>query len=77
MYEYSDVTTSVYGSNHFAFPTLPELKGSDIISNQCGSFLQDKWLTRDHGSTVVKVLYYKSEGRWFNPQLASVDFSLI
>jgi len=21
----------------------------------------------DHGSTVVKVLYYKSEGRWFDP----------
>ena len=27
------------------------------------------------GSTVVKVLCYKSEGRWFDPSL-SVDFSL-
>ena len=31
---------------------------------------------RDRGSTVVKVLCYKSEGRWFLSQLVSVDFSL-
>jgi len=24
-------------------------------------------LTGDRGGTVVKVLYYKSEGRWFDP----------
>jgi len=26
-------------------------------------------LIGDRGSTVVKVLCYKSEGRWFDPQL--------
>ena len=29
--------------------------------------LPHPWLTRDRGSTVVKVLCYKSEGRWFDP----------
>jgi len=33
----------VYDSNHFVFPTVPELEGSDIISSQRGSFLQDEW----------------------------------
>jgi hypothetical protein len=26
------------------------------------------------GSTVVKVLRYKSEGRWFDPQMVSLKF---
>ena len=30
-------------------------------------FIQLPWFTRDCGSTVVKVLCYKSEGRWFGP----------
>jgi hypothetical protein len=25
-------------------------------------------IIRDRGSTVVKVLHYKSEGRWFDPR---------
>jgi len=33
-----NVTTSVCDSNHFAFPTLPELKDSDITINQNGTF---------------------------------------
>jgi len=28
----------------------------------------------DRGSTVVKVLCYKSEGRWFDPQMVSLKF---
>ena len=28
----------------------------------------------DRGSTVVKVLCCKSKGRWFDPQLVSVEF---
>ena len=31
---------------------------------------------RDRGSTVVKVLCYKSEGRWFDPSLCQWIFSL-
>ena len=29
-----------------------------------------------HGSTVVKVLCYKSEGRWFDPSWCHWNFSL-
>ena len=31
---------------------------------------------RDRGGTVVKVLCYKSEGRWFHPRLCNWNFSL-
>ena len=30
----------------------------------------------DRGSTVVKVLCYKSEGRWFDPRWCHWNFSL-
>ena len=30
----------------------------------------------DRGGTVVKVLYYKSEGRWFDSRLCQWNFSL-
>jgi len=30
----------------------------------------------DRSSTVVKVLYYKSEGRWFDPSWCHWNFSL-
>ena len=30
----------------------------------------------DHGGTVVKVLCYKSEGRWFDPNWYNWNFSL-
>jgi len=30
----------------------------------------------DHGSTVVKVLCYKSEGRWFDSSWCQWNFSL-
>jgi len=29
---------------------------------------------RERGSTVVKVLCYKSEDRWFDPQLMPLEF---
>ena len=31
----------------------------------------------DRGGTVVKVLCYKSEGRWFDPRWCHWNFSLI
>ena len=31
----------------------------------------------DRGSTVVKVLRYKPEGRWFDPSWCHWNFSLI
>jgi hypothetical protein len=33
-------------------------------------------LIGDRGSTVVKVLRYKSEGRWFDPRWCHWNFSL-
>ena len=36
------------------------------LTPQCG----------DRGSTVVKVLCYKSEGRWFDPSWCHRNFSL-
>jgi len=30
----------------------------------------------DRGSTMVKLLYYKSEGRWFDPSWCHWNFSL-
>jgi hypothetical protein len=34
------------------------------------------WYVGDRGSTVVKVLRYKPEGRWFDPRLCHWNFSL-
>jgi len=34
-------------------------------------------LLGDRGSTVIKVLCYKSEGRWFDPSWCHWNFSLI
>jgi len=33
-------------------------------------------IPRDHGSTEVKVLCYKSEGHWFDPSWCRWNFSL-
>ena len=33
-------------------------------------------LTRNRGSTVVKVLCYKSEGRWFDPSWCQWNFDI-
>ena len=35
------------------------------------------YLHGDRGSTVVKVLCYKSKGRWFDPSWCHWNFSLI
>jgi len=35
------------------------------------------FVLRDRGSTVVKVLCYKSEDRWFDPSWCQWSFSLI
>jgi len=34
------------------------------------------YISGDRGSTVVKVLCYKSEGRWFDPSWCHWNFSL-
>ena len=39
-------------------------------------FYEYRGVSGDHGSTVVKVLYYKSEGSWFDPSCYNWNFSL-
>jgi uncharacterized protein YqkB len=39
-------------------------------------FLSDVMENTERGSTVVKVLRYKSEGRWFDPRLCHGIFLL-
>ena len=39
-------------------------------------FQKNTQISGDRGSTVVKVLRYKSEGRWFDPSLRHWNFSL-
>jgi len=42
----------------------------------CCCFWYVPYLPGDRGSTVVKVLRYKSEGRWFDPRWCHWNFSL-
>ena len=43
------------------------------MGNYCGKIL---FVSEDRDSTVVKVLCYKSEGRWFDPNWCHWNFSL-
>ena len=52
------------------------IKISNLICKSHNYFLLPSDLNRDRGSTVVKVLCYKSEGRWFDSRLCHWNFSL-
>ena len=59
------------------------MKCSDEVYNKLTGTRQDNKhlfgvyrLHGDRGSTVVKVLCYKSEGRWFDPSWCQWIFSL-
>ena len=39
-------------------------------------FIKSVYLKQNRSSTVVKVLYYKSEGRWFDSRWCHWNFSL-
>jgi len=51
-----------------------------VAASKCSRnhFISEKYKTvqRDRGSTVVKVLCYKSEGHWFDPRWYHWNFSL-
>jgi hypothetical protein len=47
-----------------------------LATSRLGFFCNDLCLYGDSGSTVVKVLRYKSEGRWFDPRWCHWNFSL-
>ena len=56
---------------------LDLVMGTLVIPNQVlVIFLKVKVQFGDRGSTVVKVLCYKSEGRWFDPSWCNWNFSL-
>jgi len=65
----ADVTKS--GNLNFLEPSGPlkVCNGTDL------NFTILHYLMGDRGSTVVKVLCYKSEGRWFDPSY-QLNFSL-
>ena len=47
------------------------------LSNKCRNVTYAGTSVRgDHGSTVVSVMCYKSEGRWFDPSWCQWTFSL-
>jgi len=50
---------------------------SALNGNKCKAFrFLPLPLRGDRGGTVVKVLCYKSEGRWFDPRWCHWNFSL-
>jgi len=62
---------------------------ANSTSHSCVKYVEKDYLNIDHrgfppysrvcgdrGSTVVKVLCYKSEGRWFDPSWCHWNFSL-
>ena len=55
---------------------MQRLEVSGAVGPIYGS-LGVKRLRSGRGSTVVKVLRYKSEGRWFGPSWCHWNFSLI
>ena len=55
--------------------------GGKVVSLSTGRLYPQEMLLvlisiGDRGSTVVKVLCYKSEGRWFDPSRCHWNFSL-
>ena len=46
------------------------------LAGNINKILSAYWLTGDRGGTVVKVLRYKSEGRWFDSKWYHWNFSL-
>ena len=47
-------------STYFGFPMF-------AVFNNVNFWYPTEWNEGDRGSTVVKVVCYKSEGRWFDP----------
>ena len=56
---------SLYGQCRFA--VVAEAKGCVLYLNTKGNYTNLFFRSGDRGDTVVKVLFYKSEGRWFDP----------
>jgi len=50
--------------------------GHEAIRNGSQNSFMMYLLLGDRGGTVVKVLRYKSEGRWFDPSWCQWNFSL-
>jgi len=48
----------------------------ESMTSQMGGLVSVEMHFGDHGGTVVKVLCYKTEGRWFDPSWCHWNFSL-
>jgi hypothetical protein len=60
-------------SDHYYFYAITPLSP---FSQPCYMLLKHYKKFGDRGSTVVKVLRYKSEGRWFDTRRCHSNFSL-
>ena len=78
MFGHGCVSVSVMEGNRplvSRFPPYLENR-ADVVTSFLVVFLQYYQIIGDRGSTVVKVLCYKSEGRWFDPGWCHLNFSL-
>ena len=53
---------------------LPEFMSNDVHCTVITKYTQN--IVKHRGGTVVKLLCYKSEGRWFDPSWCHWNFSL-
>jgi len=61
------------------FSTFSQTAGfsrNNIERDMCVLIVSSTNYSGDRGSTVVKMLCYKSEGRWFDPSWCHWNFSL-
>ena len=67
-----------YSCHHFSLPVIRNCKDVFILTQEFCNIFFNTVLSpnRDRGGTVVKVLCYKSEGRWFDPRWCHWNFSL-
>jgi hypothetical protein len=66
-------TARVYAHGVSFYPRIINLLETSIRLLSKGNYYL---YPGDRGSTVVKVLRYKSEGRWFDPRWCHWNFSL-
>ena len=76
-----ELYSNFYSVNYFSdsFTALPQQVNENHTTDCTSSknyYTVSIYTKGDRGDTVVKVLCYKSEGRWFDPRLCPWNFSL-
>ena len=64
-----------YTKEHQTFPQIKRIPAKFDYTYHCNIEAAYTPIA-DRGSSVVKVLYYKSEGRWFDSRWCNCNFSL-